>query len=84
MEKLNSFDLVLDALKNGEYLTVNGKDRFYMKQDVIVHLDNGSSFKLKMDDFKAIHHKDIFYLYEDNGVYIDNDKDEDYYRYYKK
>lgn len=84
MEKLESFDLVLDALKNGEFLTLNGKDRFYIKNELIHHQDNGSYYKLKIDDFIAIYYKDTFYTYEDNGVFIDNEKDEDYYRYYKK
>lgn len=84
MERLESFELVLDALKHGEFLTVNGYDRFFQKGDIITYLCNGSSFKLKIDDFKAIYHKDTFYVYEDNNVFIDNDKDEDYYRYYKK
>lgn len=84
MEKLESFDVVIDSLKQGNILTTNGNDRFFMKNNLINHLSKGSSFRLKMDDFKSIHYKDTFYVFEDNNAYIDNSKDEDYYRYYKK
>ncbi len=84
MEKVESFELVLDELKNGAKLTVTGGDRFYQSGETITRLDNGSKYRMNKDDFIALFHNNTFYYYEDNSVFIDDLKDEDYYRYYKK
>jgi len=84
MEKIESFNLVIDYLKDKAILTTNGKNRFYLIEDKIVCRNDGSSFKLSIDDFKSLYQKDNFYIFEDNSSFIDDSKDYDYYRYYKK
>ena len=40
--------------------------------------------KMKKEDFIELYRDETFYLKEDNSIFIDDEKDEDYYRYYKK
>ena len=75
MEKINSFDEVLLYLKDKAIITTDGKNMFYLKDGKVIHKFKGNSLSLKKEDF---------FLIEDNSVYIDDNKDEDYYRYYKK
>jgi len=84
MEKVETFELALDELKNGAKLTINGNDRFYQSNETITRVENGSKYRMNKDDFIALFNKNTFYYYEDNSIFIDDTKDEDYYRYYKK
>lgn len=84
MEKIESFELVLDYLKERVLLTTNGKNTFVLRKDRVICRQEGSSYKLTLEDFRQIHGKDVFYVMEDRDAFIDESKDEAYYRYYKK
>ena len=57
---------------------------FYLSNGYVVNKFNGSSVKMKKEDFIELYRDETFYLKEDNSIFIDDEKDEDYYRYYKK
>ena len=84
MEKINSFDEVLLYLKEKAIITTDGKNMFYLKDGKVIHKFKGNSLSLKKEDFISLYSDEEFFLIEDNSVYIDDNKDEDYYRYYKK
>lgn len=84
MEKINSFNEVLLALKDGEILTTNKIDRYILKKKKVYVYNNGTSFVLSLEDFKELYEKKTFFIFREEGTFIDNDKDEAYYRYYRK
>lgn len=84
MERLNNIQEAILALKDKEILTTNKKDRYVFKKNNIYVYNNGTSFVLTLDDFKELYKEKAFYVFEEEGSFIDNDKDEDYYRYYRK
>ncbi len=84
MEKLNNIQEAILALKDKEILTTNKKDRYVFKRNNIYVYNNGTSFVLTLDDFKELYKEKTFYVFEEEGSFIDNDKDEAYYRYYRK
>lgn len=84
MEKVESFDFVLDYLKNKIILTTNGKNKFVYRKNRILCVQDGTSYSMSLDDFKEVYGKYTFYVFEDNSAEIDLTKDEAYYRYYKK
>ncbi len=84
MEKLNNIQEAILALKDKEILTTNKKDRYVFKKNNIYVYNNGTSFVLTLDDFKELYKEKTFYIFEEEGSFIDNDKDEVYYRYYRK
>lgn len=84
MEKTNSFAEALLALKDKEILTTKRKDFFVFKKNKVYRYFNGSCFTIDVDDFVDLYKDETFYIYEEDGAFIDNDKDEAYYRYYKK
>ena len=84
MEKLNSINEALLYLKDNEILTTKRKDFFVFKKGKIYRYFNGSSFVVSLEDFKTLYENETFYVYEEDGTTIDNEKDEAYYRYYKK
>lgn len=84
MEKIDSFTFVIDYLKEGQVLTTVKHDLFVYKKERVYRYFNGSSYSLTLDEFIELYKKETFYVYEDNTSGIDQDKDEAYYRYYKK
>ncbi len=84
MEKLNNIQEAILALKDNEILTTNKKDRYVFKRSNVYVYHNGTSFVLTLDDFKELYKEKTFYIFEEEGSFIDNDKDEAYYRYYRK
>lgn len=84
MEKLNNIQEAILALKDKEILSTNKKDRYVFKKNNIYVYNNGTSFVLTLDDFKELYKEKTFYIFEEEGSFIDNDKDEAYYRYYRK
>lgn len=84
IEKINSFNEVLFHLKEKEIITTSKKDQFVYKKDRIYRYFNGSCFVISVEDFCELYKNETFYLYDDDSVSIDNEKDEAYYRYYKK
>ena len=84
MEKLNNIQEAILALKDKEILSTNKKDRYVFKKNNIYVYNNGTSFVLTLDDFKELYKEKTFYIFEEEGSFIDNDKDEVYYRYYRK
>lgn len=83
MEKLENINEAIEYLKQGDIVSSNGKDQFVIKNNKVFRYDNGTSFSLSLNDFYELYKNNNFYLYEDS-VYIDEEKDEAYYRYYKK
>lgn len=84
MEKVETFAEVLLALKDGEFITSNGNDTFYLKNGIITHKFKGNSIKMSFDDFVGLYKEKDFYLKEESKVEIDQDKDKDYYERYRK
>lgn len=83
MERINNIKEVLDYLKDEDIITSNGKDRFVYKNDRVYCYDDGTRFSLSVEEFVNLYKNKNFYLYEEE-VLIDEQKDEAYYRYYKK
>ena len=83
MQKLRDINEAMVYLKEGEMLTENGTNRFVMLDGRISCYDSGTRFSLDLKEFKELYQKNSFYLYEET-VQIDEDKDEAYYRYYRK
>ena len=84
MEKIDSFEETLMYLKDKAVITSDGHNLFYLSNGYVVNKFNGSSVKMKKEDFIELYRDETFYLKEDNSIFIDDEKDEDYYRYYKK
>lgn len=84
MEKLNNLGEAIEYLKSNAILTSNGTDQFVYRKGKISRYFGGSSFSLSIDDFMLLYAKTDFYLYQNSTNEIDEDKDEAYYRYYKK
>ena len=83
MERINNIKEVLDYLKDEDIITSNGNDRFVYKNDRVYCYDDGTRFSLSVEEFVNLYKNKNFYLYEEE-VLIDEQKDEAYYRYYKK
>ncbi len=83
-EKVKDFNEAIYILKSGEILTSLRKDKFVYKKDRIYRYFDGSCFVLKEDDFLVLYKDVDFYIYKDESVNIDQEKDEAYYRYYRK
>ena len=84
MDKLGNLNEVLYHLKDKQILTTRNKDQFVYKKEKIYRYFNGSCIVLSLDDFIELYGDETFCLYEDDTVFIDEEKDEDYYRYYRK
>ena len=84
MEKIDSFEETLMYLKDKAVITSDVRNLFYLSNGYVVNKFNGSSVKMKKEDFIELYREETFYLKEDNSIFIDDEKDEDYYRYYKK
>lgn len=84
MNKLENISEVLEALKNHEILTINKEDFYILKNNKICCYKKGTSFMLMIDDFIDLYKTKTFFIYENENVFIDDDKDENYYRYYRK
>ena len=83
MKKVNSIEEALDYLKEGEILTNDGTSLFRMKKGRIRISQSGSSFSLESEDFLSLYQHTPFFLYSEDNL-IDEEKDEAYYRYYRK
>ena len=84
LETVKDINEAIYLLKSGEILTSLKKDKFIYKKSGIYRYFDGSCFVLKEEDFFELY-KDIdFYIYKDESVTIDQEKDEVYYRYYRK
>ncbi len=83
MRRLNDIKEASKYLLNGEVLTSNGEDLYYLRKEKVFCRRQGSSFILTVEDFLNLYANTVFFLYEEeNG--IDEEKDEAYYRYYRK
>lgn len=83
MEKLKDIHEAIDYLKQGDIVSSNGKDQFIIRNKKVYRYDDGNTYSLPLNDFLDLYRNSNFYLYEDSA-YIDEEKDEAYYRYYKK
>ena len=83
MQKLEEMDEIIFALKQGDMLTCDGKDRFVYKKQRVYCYNQGTRFGMDLDEFKELYRKQVFYVYEEQ-IEIDEEKDEAYYRYYPK
>ena len=84
MEKINSFKEVIYYLKEGQLLSSDKKDVFVYRKEKVCRYFSGSCVKMDLDDFTDLYGEESFYLYRDSSAGIDEDKDEAYYRYYRK
>lgn len=84
MKKIENQEEMLCYLKQKQRLYIAKDDFFIMKDDNIYEFNKGSRFILSYEDFIALYEQKDFYYLEDDNSFIDNDKDEAYYRYYKK
>ena len=83
MQKLNDINEAIGYLREGDIITCNGRDLFVLKNDKVYRYYEGTHYGLSVADFAELYNKNTFYLYEES-VEIDENKDEAYYRYYRK
>lgn len=83
MEKIDNFNQVLSFLKEGEILASNNKIVKYHQETLTIY-DNGSKYRLSIEDFITLYRYEIFYLYEVKGAQIDLEKDLEYYNFKHK
>lgn len=84
MEKVKDFNEALFYLKEGAVLTSDGINMIIMRHQRYYVCSKGSSYTLNETDFFELFKDCNLYCYEDTGAEIDLNKDEDYYRYYRK
>ena len=75
MNKIEDIISAIEYLNNGEYLTSDGQNLFYLKDNKIKIKDKNANYSLNIEDFMKLYKNDIE---------IDDSKDEAYYRFYKK
>lgn len=83
MNKIEDIIITIEYLNNGEYLTSDGQNLFYLKDNKIKIKDKNANYSLNIEDFIKLYKNVIFYIYK-NDIEIDDSKDEAYYRFYKK
>ncbi len=83
MQKLKDVNEAIGYLREGDVITMSGKDLFFFKEEKVHCYSKGNHFNLDIKDFLELYNKNTFYLYEES-VEIDETKDEAYYRYYRK
>lgn len=84
MEKIESFQFVLDYLKNKEVVITKNKTSFSLLDGKIsVHTKN-CHYSITIDEFKELFSKEEFYLYTNIQSSIDEEKDADYYSWKNK
>ena len=83
MNKIEEIISAIEYLNNGEYLTSDGQNLFYLKDNKIKIKDKNANYSLNIEDFMKLYKNVIFYIYK-NDIEIDDSKDEAYYRFYKK
>ena len=83
MIKVNNIKEAVAYLREKEILTSNGKDQFILLDNKVYRYYDGNQFALPLKEFSELYKDTSFYLYED-VVTVDEEKDEAYYRYYKK
>ena len=83
MQRLKDINEAVSYLSEGDIITSNGKDQIIMKNKRVYLYDEGTHFGLDINDFIDLYRKSVLYLYEE-PIEIDEEKDEAYYRYYKK
>ena len=83
MNKIEDIISAIEYLNNGEYLTSDGQNLFYLKDNKIKIKDKNANYSLNIEDFMKLYKNVIFYIYK-NDIEIDDSKDEAYYRFYKK
>ena len=89
MEKIQSFSLALEYLKQQEILVSfqkGNKVLYCMKKEKIQVQSKNAAYVLTIEDFQDLFEKEVFYLYEpnDSGFEISKEKDEEYYGWYHK
>ncbi|MBR2685455.1 MAG: hypothetical protein IKE59_05340 [Erysipelotrichaceae bacterium] len=84
MKKCEDFHEAIAYLNEGEMLTTKDLDQFFIHKDRVVRRFRGSHYTLSFEDFKELYRDTVFYLYEEVQETVDLEKDEAYYRYYKK
>jgi len=84
VKKCENFSEAIAYLNEGEMLTTRELDQFFIHKQRVVRRFHGSHYTLSFEDFKELYRDTVFYLYEEAEETVDPDKDEAYYRYYKK
>ena len=81
--RINNINEALELLIDGNILTSDGNNQIILNNKMIRFHSENMNILLSLEDFKELYKNTTFYIYdEENG--IDVDKDEDYYRYFKK
>ena len=87
MEKYDSFDIVMKALKAGEIVKIHRPQGVYfaLKGEVIHAKNDQAQYVLSLQDFSALFQEAEFYRHEriEEGQ-IDKAKDEEYYQWKHK
>ena len=83
MNKLGNIKEIIEELNKGEYLTTDGSNIFFLKNNMIRIKSQNANYYLEIEDFIKLYKNVVFYLYN-NDILIDENKDEEYYRFYKK
>jgi len=84
MEKIESFQFVIDYLKQGEIIVNKDRASFHYDNNKISVHNKNAHFLLSLDEFIELYRKDTFYLYTNNQESIDENKDTDYYSWKSK
>ena len=84
MEKLESIEQAVTYMKEGAILTTNKFDEFLWDGGKIRRRFDGSSVVMRLPDFLDLFNNVTFYVLKDDEFVVDDQKDEEYYRYYKK
>ena len=83
MQKLNDIAEAVGFLKQQCVLKDGGKSMFVMKDGRVFCYSSGTRYSMSLEDFVQLYKNTGLYLYrEESG--IDEEKDEAYYRYYRK
>ena len=83
MQRLNDASEALEYIREGDIVTTDGKDQFLERNGRVLRYSEGTRYSLEIKDFLELYQKTVFYLYEESAE-IDEEKDEAYYRYYRK
>lgn len=83
MIKLENIYDVIEELNKGEYLSTDGLNIFFMKNNKIRIKSQNANYYLELEDFIKLYKNVVFFIYN-NDILIDENKDEEYYRFYKK
>lgn len=87
MEKINNFELVIDALRNYQSVMIKNPQHttFVLKGEKIAVKTDNAQYTLNITEFEKLFLNSIFYYIENkNNVEIEVFKDDEYYAWKHK